>query len=470
LLGLVLVFSFACSQESDITAGDTGPAAPYEPRVFDDVNPENVEAVLVAAPGLPEFPDCTGEPRNVLVTLQTQEYEAEIAPGITYTFLSFEGAVPGPAIVVCLGDWVEVTLKNPSDSLHAHNVDFHAATGDLGGGGVSIVAPGEQTTFRFQAIKEGAFVYHCAIPPIPMHVTSGMYGSIIVLPKGGLPDVDKQFYLMEGDFYTEPSKDDPSKHVYSPTRISNENPSFVVTNGKVGALTGENPLKVNVGDKVRFFYGQANDESWIHIIGGHFDLVYGRGSFHPDSFREYGVETTVVAAGSATVAEYTFRYPGVYLLVNHKLIRATEKGQAVQIIVEGKADPNLMTVTAPPSPVEGVVARPTATPVASDSDETTSAPVATGDDTFVSLQDPSGSGEYIFDEADLTFGVGESVNFVLEAEGEFHTFTVEELGINVAVTAGSTQELSFTFDTAGTYELICVPHNALGMVGTITVQ
>ena len=142
----------------------------------------------------------------------------------------------------------------------------------------------------------------------------------------------------------------------------------------------------------------------------------------------------------------------------------------VAALLEGKADPNLMTVTAPPSPVEGVVARPTATPVASDSDETTSAPVATGDDTFVSLQDPSGSGEYIFDEADLTFGVGESVNFVLEAEGEFHTFTVEELGINVAVTAGSTQELSFTFDTAGTYELICVPHKALGMVGTITVQ
>ena len=177
-----------------------------------------------------------------------------------------------------------------------------------------------------------------------------MYGSIIVLPKEGLPEVDKQFYLMEGDFYTEPSAD-PSKHVYSPDRVLDENPSFVVTNGKVGALTGDNALKVQVGDKVRFFYGQANDESWIHIIGGHFDLVYGRGSFNPNSTREYGVETTVVAAGSVTVVEYTFKYPGMYLFVNHKLIRATEKGQAVQIIVEGAENPDIMTVISPPSEI-----------------------------------------------------------------------------------------------------------------------
>ena len=108
-----------------------------------------------------------------------------------------------------------------------------------------------------------------------------MYGSIIVLPKGGLSEVDKKFYLMEGDFYTEPSEDDPSRHVYSPERTSNENPSFVVTNGKVGRHTGDDALKVNVGEKVRFYCGQAYDESWIHIIGGHFDKVYSRGSFHP---------------------------------------------------------------------------------------------------------------------------------------------------------------------------------------------
>lgn len=470
LLGLLLVFSFACSNDPEPVAASSEPAASYEPRVFDDVNPENFDLELVKAPGLPEFPDCNGEPRNVRVTLQTQEYEAEIAPGVTYPFLTFEGAVPGPAIVVCLGDWVEVTLKNPADSKHAHNVDFHAATGALGGGGVSTVAPGQQTTFRFQTLKEGAFVYHCAIPPIPFHVTSGMYGSIIVLPRGGLPEVDKQFYLMEGDFYTEPSEDDPSRHVYSPERVSAENPSYVVTNGKVGALTGDNALKVKVGDKVRFFYGQANDESWIHIIGGHFDVVYGRGSFHPDSTREYGVETTAVAAGSTSVVEYTFRFPGVYLLVNHKLIRATEKGQAVQIIVEGVADPNIMTVTAPPSEVTGVVALATATAQPSNQAALTAVPAATGDSTFVSLQDPSGSGSYVFGPDELTFEVGESVTLVLEAEGEFHTFTVENLGINVPVNAHTTEGLNFTFDKAGTYNLICIPHRALGMVGTITVQ
>ena len=326
-------------------------APPYEARSFDDVKPDDVDLKLVAAPELPEFPECSGNPRNVRVTLETKEYEAEIAPGITYPFLSFNGAVPGPAIVACLGDWVEVTIKNPADSKHAHNVDFHAATGALGGGSVSIVGPGQQTTFRFQTLKEGAFVYHCAIAPIPFHVTSGMYGSIVVLPEGGLPEVDKQFYLMEGDFYTEPSADDPNRHVYSADRVSDENPSYVVTNGKVGALTGDNALQARVGETVRFFYGQANDESWIHIIGGHFDTVYSRGSFHPDSDREYGVETTVVPAGSVVVAEYTFRYPGLYLLVNHELIRATEKGQAVQIRVEGEEDPDIMTIVSPPGPI-----------------------------------------------------------------------------------------------------------------------
>ena len=349
LAGLLLLVLLGCSTETSEV--QQGVAPPYEPRSFDQVKPENVDLDLVSAPNLPEFPDCSGNPRNVRFALETKEYEAEIAPGITYTYLSFDGGVPGPAIVVCLGDWVEVTIRNPKESRHAHNVDFHAATGELGGASASTVAPGQQATFRFQALKEGAFVYHCAVAPIVLHVSSGMYGALIVLPRDGLPDVDKQFYLMEGDFYTEPSADDPSKHVYSTERVANENPSFVVTNGKVGAVTGDNALKVRVGDTVRFFYGQANDESWIHIIGGHFDLVYGRGSFHPDSDREYGVETTVVPAGSVIVAEYTFRYPGLYLLVNHELIRATEKGQVVHIMVEGQADPDIMTVVSPPTPI-----------------------------------------------------------------------------------------------------------------------
>lgn len=353
--GLILLLVMACGSDADATPasgeGGTEPAPAYEPRSFDEVKPQNVDLKLVQAPALPEIPDCNGEPRNVRFTLETSEEIGEIAPGITFPFLTFNGSVPGPAIVVCLGDWVEVTLKNLVGNRFAHNVDFHAATGALGGGSVSIVGPGQQTTFRFQALKEGAFVYHCAIAPIVMHVSSGMYGSIIVLPKGGLPEVDKEFYLMEGDFYTEPSADDPKAHVYSQERVTAENPSYVVTNGRVGALTGDNALKVKVGEKIRFYYGQANDESWIHIIGGHFDKVYVTGSFHPDSDREYGVETTAVPAGSVTVAEYTFKYPGLYLLVNHKLIRATEKGQAVQIMVEGEENPDIMTVIEAPTAV-----------------------------------------------------------------------------------------------------------------------
>ena len=349
--GVLLILAMACGSDVAPVAQQDDVAAPYEPRSFEEANPQSVDLKLVPAPALPEIPDCDGEPRNVRFTLETSEVVAEIAPGVTFPFLTFNGAVPAPAIVVCLGDWVEVTLKNSLGSKFAHNVDFHAATGALGGGAASIVGPGQQTTFRFQTLKEGAFVYHCAIAPVAMHVTSGMYGSIIVLPKGGLPEVDKEFYLMEGDFYTEPSKDDPSKHVYSQERITAENPSYVVTNGRVGAVAGDDAIKVNVGDKVRFYYGQANDESWLHIIGGHFDKVYVTGSFHPDSAREYGVETTAVPAGSVTVVEYTFKYPGLYMMVNHKLIRATEKGQAVQIKVEGDENPDIMTVIEPPTAI-----------------------------------------------------------------------------------------------------------------------
>ena len=358
IAGILLVLAMACRSDSNsgpalMEASDGDGIAPaYEPRSFDEVKPRNVDLKLVPAPALPEIPNCDGEPRNVRFTLETIEVEAEIAPGVTFPFLTFNGAVPAPAIVVCLGDWVEVTLVNPSGSRFAHNVDFHAATREFGGGAASIVGPGQQTTFRFQALKEGAFVYHCAIAPIVMHVTSGMYGSIIVLPKGGLSPVDQEFYLMEGDFYTEPSADDPSRHVYSQDRVTAENPSYVVTNGRAGAVAGDNALKVKVGDTVRFYYGQANDESWLHIIGGHFDKVYVTGSFHPDAPREYGVETTAVPAGSVTVVEYTFKYPGLYLMVNHKLIRATEKGQAVHIVVEGEEDPDIMTIIEPPTAIQ----------------------------------------------------------------------------------------------------------------------
>lgn len=192
--GILLILAMACGSDSD--SSSTTASAPesekdsitptYEPRSFDDVKPQVVDLNRVSAPALSEIPDCNGEPRNVRVTLETLEIEKEIAPGITFPFMTFNGSVPSLAIVVCLGDWVELTLKNLVGNKFAHNIDLHAATGAMGGGAASIVGPGTQTTFRFQALKEGAFVYHCAVAPIAMHVTSGMYGSIVVPPKGGL--------------------------------------------------------------------------------------------------------------------------------------------------------------------------------------------------------------------------------------------------------------------------------------------
>ena len=321
---------------------------------------------LVAPPAVPKHDQVAkGGPKVVQIRMETTEKEIEVAPGANVWALTFNGSVPGPLIVVHEGDYVELTLANPKESTLAHNVDFHAATGALGGAGLTLVQPGEEVVLRFKAVKPGVFVYHCAPggTMIPFHVISGMSGAIMVLPRDGLKDADgkpytydKAFYIGEQDFYLpQDAKGNFKKYAQPAAGMADMLdtakgliPTHVVFNGSVGAITGDNALSANVGEKVLFVHSQANRASYPHLIGGHADLYWVGGSFGDTPLTSQ--ETWFVPAGSAVAAAYEFKQPGLYVYLSHNLIEAVLLGAALHMNVEGEWDNNLMEqVKAPAS-------------------------------------------------------------------------------------------------------------------------
>ena len=293
------------------------------------------------------------------------EKEIEIdGDGTMMQGMTFEGSIPGPLMVVHEGDYVELTLINPPENSMPHNIDFHAATGGLGGGALTLINPGEKTVLRFKATRPGTFVYHCAPggPMIPWHVVSGMSGTIMILPRDGLKDdkgrsvkYDKVIYIGENDFYVPRGKDGEFKRykdhgsAYAETLevMNGLIPSHVVFNGKAGALTGDNALQSTVGETVLIIHSQANRDTRPHLIGGHGDLVWETGKFNSPPLRDQ--ETWFIRGGSAGAAIYTFRQPGVYAYVNHNLIEAVNLGATAHIKVAGTWDNDLMQQVLPPT-------------------------------------------------------------------------------------------------------------------------
>jgi nitrite reductase (NO-forming) len=320
---------------------------------------ERVQQVMVAPPMVPKHDQqAKGKPVVVQVRLETIEREFVIDPqGTTVQALTFNGSVPGPLIVVHEGDYVELTLTNPKTSVMAHNIDLHAVTGALGGAGLTTVSPGQEVTIRFKATKPGVFVYHCAPggPMIPYHVVAGMNGAIMVLPREGLTDrdgkplkYDKAYYIGEQDFYIPTDEQGKYKKFDSPVMammdtlevMKTNEPSHVVFNGAVGALTGDHALTSKVGETVLFIHSQANRDTRPHLIGGHGDYVWASGSF--DDPPQTNLETWFVAGGSAGAALYTFQQPGLYVYLNHNLIDAILKGAAAHVNVEGEWNNDLL--------------------------------------------------------------------------------------------------------------------------------
>ena len=278
-------------------------------------------------------------PRRVKVDLETVEVTGQLADGATYRYWTFNQKVPGPFIRVRVGDTVEVNLRNHDDSLLMHNVDFHAVTGPGGGAKATDAAPGESRGFTFTAINPGLYVYHCAVPMAAQHIANGMYGLILVEPEGGLPKVDREYYVMQGEIYTEQALGAKGELTESYDKLLAERPEYFVFNGASMALAKE-PLKAKVGETVRIYFGVGgpNYTSSFHVIGEIFDRAYNLGSL--TSAPATHVQTITVPPGGATAVEFKLQVPGKYMLVDHALSRV-ERGLAGVLEVTGPDNPDV---------------------------------------------------------------------------------------------------------------------------------
>lgn len=293
-----------------------------------------IHAVLTSPPFVPPAIH-RNYPAKVIVELEVVEKEMAISEGVKYMFWTFGGTVPGSFIRVRQGDTVEFHLKNHPSSKMPHNIDLHGVTGPGGGAASSFTAPGHESQFTFKALNEGVYVYHCATAPVGMHVANGMYGLILVEPPEGLPKVDHEYYVMQGDFYTAGKYREKGLQAFDMEKAIDERPSYVLFNGAEGSLTGDKALTAKTGEKVRMFVGNGgpNLVSSFHVIGAIFDKV----RFEGGSNIQKNVQTTLIPAGGAAVVEFETKVPGSYVLVDHSIFRAFNKGALAILKIDGPA-------------------------------------------------------------------------------------------------------------------------------------
>ena len=338
--------------------GDTGGSAKGD---FGPPQGEPIKAILTAPPNVPP-PIGRSTPAKVIVELDVIEKEMEISEGVTYTFWTFGGTVPGSFIRVRQGDTVEFHLRNMPDSKMPHNIDLHGVTGPGGGAASSFTAPGHHSRFTFKALNAGLYVYHCATAPVGMHVANGMYGLILVEPPEGMPKVDREYYVMQGDFYTRGKYREKGYQPFDMEKAIDEHPTYVLFNGMEGSMTGDRALTAKTGETVRLYVGNGgpNLVSSFHVIGEIFDKVW----FEGGTRYQENVQTTLIPAGGSAIADFRMEVPGTYILVDHSIFRAFNKGALAMLRAEGperkdiysgkevdevyvgdRANPNLAAVT-----------------------------------------------------------------------------------------------------------------------------
>jgi len=298
----------------------------------------SMEAELTSPPFVPA--SVGNRPaKKLIVNMEILEEEGTMTDGTTYIYWTFGGSVPGSFIRTRVGDEVEFTLSNHPDNKLPHNIDLHAVTGPGGGATSSFVAPGHEKTFSFKTLNPGLYVYHCATAPVGMHIANGMYGLILVEPEGGLPKVDKEYYIMQGDFYTKGDNGAPGLQAFDMKKAVAEDADYVVFNGKVGSLTGDNAITANVGETVRLYVGNGgpNLVSSFHVIGEIFDRVNIEGG----SAINENVQTTLIPAGGAAIVEFKVDVPGTFIIVDHSIFRAFNKGALGMLKVKGSESKQL---------------------------------------------------------------------------------------------------------------------------------
>jgi len=280
-------------------------------------------------------------PKRVRFHLKAQEVVAPLAEKTPYIFWTFNRTVPGPLLRARVGDTVELTLENHPTSTHDHSIDLHAVTGPGGGAQMIRVKPGKTKTITFKAIHPGVFVYHCATPNVPTHITNGLYGLIVIDPAEGWRAVDREFYVMQGEVYTEGEVGQQGFQPFSPRKMMDERPEYIVLNGRVKALTGARALQAKQGETIRIFFGNGGVSriSSFHIIGEIFDRVY------PEAALNHvltSVQTTLVPAGGAAVVELTLENSGDYILLDHAISRI-DRGAYGILHVQGTPVPDLLS-------------------------------------------------------------------------------------------------------------------------------
>ena len=333
IASFLMAFAAACGGQSEETA--TGPDLKTKGEGVSRIDVEAlpvIEATLGRAPNAAPPVD-RDQPAKVIVKIEVRELKKDLAEGVQYTFWTFGGGVPGPMIRVRRGDIVEFHLMNHPDNSMPHNIDLHAVTGPGGGATSTFTAPGHQTQFTFQALNPGVYIYHCATAPVGMHIANGMYGLIVVEPEDGFPKVDREYYVVQGEVYTAGDYAEPGLQPFSMKRAINEDPAYVVFNGRDGALVGDNAITANVGETVRLFIGNGGPNliSSFHVIGEIFDRVYPEGGTpaHDD------VQTTLIPAGGGAIVDFEVQVPGTYILVDHSIFRTFHKGTLGMLKVEG---------------------------------------------------------------------------------------------------------------------------------------
>lgn len=313
----------ATDQDHSAHAGNTAAAVANVVRAGDDLPPAITRR----------------NPETIRVNLDTIEVTGQLDNGTTYHYWTFNGKIPGPFVRVRVGDTVEVTLKNAADSAMMHNVDFHAVTGPGGGAVATMAAPGESKGFAFKALAPGLYVYHCATPMVAQHIANGMYGLILVEPAEGLTKVDREFYVMQGEIYTEQAFGTKGEATESIDKLLAEAPEYYVFNGAADALAKQ-PLHAKTGETVRIFFGVGgpNKTSSFHVIGEIFDKAYPLASITSAPMTD--VQTITVPPGGAAVTEFKVDVPGKFVLVDHALSRM-ERGLKGLLVVDGEPRPDI---------------------------------------------------------------------------------------------------------------------------------
>lgn len=340
------MMALSCTKKSDVsepTSNDKWKASSAE-IAEDNENLDKLpeeEHKLLPPPQVPS-PITRKNPARVKIKMEIREQVGVLADGVKYTFWTFGGTVPGPMLRIRAGDYVDFTLSNHPDNKLPHNIDLHAVTGAGGGAEGSFTAPGHSSTFSFRALNPGLYIYHCATAPVGMHIANGMYGLILVEPKDGLPKVDKEYYVVQGDFYTKGNFGERGLQAFDMEKALKEQPDYVVFNGAVGALSGSSSLVANLGQTVRIFFGNGgpNLSSSFHLIGEIFDHVYQEGG---SRITQKNVQTTMVPAGGSAIVDFRIDTPGNFILVDHAIFRAFNKGALGMLKVEGDHNTTIYT-------------------------------------------------------------------------------------------------------------------------------